>query len=79
MPDTPDTSREAVERLRQLVAMHGDYADFDTLRALLAERDRLRDALRNLLQDTQHDHHNCGDADCPVLLARAALKGGGDE
>jgi hypothetical protein len=35
----PDTSREAVVRLRKLVAMCGDDADIGTLRALLAERD----------------------------------------
>jgi hypothetical protein len=31
-----------VERLTKLVAMHGDDADADTLRALLVERDALR-------------------------------------
>ena len=30
-------------------------------------------ALRNLLADTQHAEHNCGDEDCPVAKARALL------
>jgi len=31
------------------------------------------EALRNLLADTQHAEHNCGDEDCPVAKARALL------
>jgi hypothetical protein len=38
-----------------------------------AQRDRLRAALRDLLEDTQHKHHNCADTDCPVKRAREAL------
>lgn len=30
-------------------------------------------ALRALLADTQHSKHNCGDPDCPVDAARAAI------
>ena len=30
-------------------------------------------ALRNLLADTQHAEHNCGDEDCPVAKARAYI------
>lgn len=44
---------------------------------LLAEKDaeiaRLREALAGLLNDTQHSEHNCGDPQCPVDAARAAL------
>lgn len=49
MPDV-DTSREAVERLRKLVAMHANAVTIATLRALLEEReeqDRLIDAIWN--------------------------------
>jgi len=35
--------------------------------------DALVEALRNLLADTQHAEHNCGDEDCPVAKARALL------
>ncbi|WP_368416647.1 hypothetical protein [Falsiroseomonas sp.] len=38
-----------------------------------AEVERLRTALRDLLADAQNTNHICGDADCPVALARAAL------
>lgn len=32
-------------------------------------------ALRELLADTPHANHNCGDPDCPVDRARAVLGG----
>lgn len=35
--------------------------------------DALVEALRNLLADTQHAEHNCGDEDCPVAKAHALL------
>jgi hypothetical protein len=38
----------------------------DTVRALV-------EALDGLLEDTQHATHHCGDPDCPVDAARAAL------
>ena len=58
-----------------------DYfiANADTKRemafiALAVNRyDALVEALRNLLADTQHAEHNCGDEDCPVAKARALL------
>ena len=45
----------------------------DTMFEAANEIERLRAALRGLLADTQHAEHDCGDADCPVALARAAL------
>lgn len=33
----------------------------------------LADALSDLLADTQHENHYCGDDDCPVRVARVAL------
>ena len=33
----------------------------------------LVEALRNLLEDTQHSEHECVDKDCPVAVARAVL------
>lgn len=66
---------DEIERLRKdkeglliLLAMTEDAAAGHQERA-----EMLRTALRNLLADTQHANHNCGDADCPVALARAAL------
>ena len=58
-----------------------DYpiADADTKRkaAFIAlavnNHDAIMEALRNLLADTQHAEHNCGDEDCPVAKARALL------
>lgn len=48
----------------------------DTLTRVIAERDKLRDALKNLLEDTQHtEHEDCEDGPCPVREARAVLKG----
>lgn len=43
---------------------------------LKAEIGRLRAALRDLLADTQHARHACGDPDCPAARARAVLEGG---
>ena len=51
-------------------------ADTDRIEALNAEVARLREALKDLLEDTQHSKHHCGDEDCPVDRARDAL---GDE
>ena len=46
----------------------------DTLTRVTAERDRLREALKNLLEDTQHaEHEDCEDGPCPVREARASL------
>lgn len=39
----------------------------------VAEIARMREALAGLLADTQHSGHKCGDNDCPVAAARAAL------
>ena len=42
---------------------------------LEAENAKLREALRNLLNDTQHaEHPDCEDGPCPVREARAALE-----
>jgi hypothetical protein len=55
----------------------------DKLVCLLAERDieigKLEAVLAALLEDTQHSEHICPDDDCPVRLARAALKEDSDE
>jgi hypothetical protein len=45
------------------------------LDAMVAEVRRLRDALEDLLDDTQHSEHDCGDTDCPVARAHAVLRG----
>jgi len=43
---------------------------------LEVENERLREALKDLLEDTQHKDHDCGDEKwCPVIKARAALEG----
>jgi hypothetical protein len=42
---------------------------------LKAQVEKMREALRTLLNDTQHKEHNCGDMEyCSVLLARTALE-----
>jgi hypothetical protein len=40
---------------------------------LIAAAPDLLEALKLLLEDTQHKTHDCGDACCPVGIARAAL------
>ena len=49
------------------------------LRRLHSVNQELVDALKNLLEDTQHaEHEDCNDGPCPVREARAALaKAGG--
>lgn len=44
---------------------------------LIAAAPDLIDALEALLEDTQHAEHDCGDPDCPVRKARAALEKAG--
>jgi hypothetical protein len=46
----PEEAAYEIERLRKLVVMHGDDADATTLRALRAERDRLRAGLMRVIQ-----------------------------
>ena len=63
---------EAAAELRRLHAANIDCVDH--FNALKAERDELLEALKDLLEDTEHKNHNCGDEDwCPVLRARAAI------
>jgi len=52
------------------------YVRADIHEKALARIAELEVALRDLLDDTQHIDHDCGDDEyCPVLAARAALKG----
>lgn len=54
-----------------MVALHNTT---EVLKQVVAERDALREALKNLLEDTQHaEHEDCEDGPCPVREARAAL------
>ena len=75
MPDYPTpTSLEAAAaaELRRLYAANIDCVDH--FNAIKAERDELLEVLKDLLEDTEHKNHNCGDEDwCPVLRARAAI------
>lgn len=44
------------------------------LRRLHELNQELVEALKDLLEDTEHKHHSCGDKDwCPVLRAHAAI------
>lgn len=46
----------------------------EAIEGLIAENAKLREALRNLLEDTQHaEHEDCEDGPCPVREARATL------
>jgi len=40
---------------------------------LIAAAPDLLEALEELMEDTQHKHHDCGNDDCPVRRARAAI------
>jgi DNA repair exonuclease SbcCD ATPase subunit len=60
---------EACERARE---ERDHYRD--KYHSLKAEIERLRAVLEGLLQDTQHRNHDCGDEDCPVKIAREALR-----
>jgi len=84
-----DTSREAVELLALICVEANGYTLLErsekiaaTLRALLAERDRLRKALNFYACACKYDGEDCDnalDAAYCGRIARAALKGGGDE
>ena len=69
--------RAEVERLMGcLTTANANHEQFE--RQWYLERDRaerLAEALRDLLNDTQHKDHDCGDERwCPVIAARAALE-----
>lgn len=70
---------DIVERLRADGALAGYYDAPAIQREAADEIERLRSALRDLLADTPHADHNCGDPDCPVDRARAALRGNGHD
>jgi hypothetical protein len=66
-----------IETLKAEVAAQRTRSDAMTGEAIKheARAERLAEALRGLLNDTQHKDHNCGDAEwCPVIAARAALE-----
>ena len=72
--------KDAMEKLNKLVLEHSTYEpkmSNDDIDSKTMKKDveiaMLRDALKSLLDDTQHKHHNCGEDDCPVLVARNAL------
>ena len=46
----------------------------ENLRLAKEENEKLRDALKYLLSDTQHAEHNCGDDRCPVDYALVRLR-----
>lgn len=50
-----------------------DVSDAVLLRCPLVNTQLLA-SLQNLVDDTQHCDHDCGDADCPVRQAREAIK-----
>jgi hypothetical protein len=69
--------RAEVERLRSINSALCRKSNSHLIDAARWEEraERLAEALRGLLNDTQHKDHNCGDAEwCPVIAARAALE-----
>ncbi len=68
-----------VERLlrERRINLDGGIRDTERIANLEALNAELLEALKELLQDTQHVNHNCGDeAWCPVIKARAAIAKG---
>jgi thiamine pyrophosphate-dependent acetolactate synthase large subunit-like protein len=75
------------ERLVTVLRMDGDVVTQERVEFTVTDESRARaaldachaeelaEALRNLLEDTQHRNHGCGDTpeNCPVLAARALL------
>lgn len=60
-------------QITKIIASHREEAE----EPLRVEINRLRKALRDLLDDTQHTGHDCGDEEwCPVIAARKAIEGG---
>lgn len=67
---------DIVKRLRAVdhMSVEDCFLQSHLLAQAADEITRLRAALRGLLADTQHAEHRCGDEDCPVAIARAALR-----
>ena len=66
-----ETVLAQIDRIRELDALGVQHAG--ELAAAHEENARLREALRRLLDDSQHSEHRCGDPYCPVDYARVAL------
>ena len=64
------TNGPTIKLRAALAALEAELAAPPDLAARVAE---LEAALRNLLNDTQHSEHHCGDEACPVSIARAVL------
>ena len=45
----------------------------ERIEQLQVTNQELLEALKALVQDSQHAEHDCGDRDCPVLKARALI------
>jgi len=73
MSDTPKT--DAVTRSAQYWPISAEVVPVHFARAQERRIHDLSSALRELLQDTQHVNHNCGDGPdlCPVLNAQQVL------
>lgn len=78
----PEPTRDELARLRdenanlqrENIRINGIIdQQAERFESLETEIERLRTVLANLLEDTQHVEHDCGDADCPVEIARQFL------
>lgn len=66
-----DWANASLERTRELEAKIETYKQWH-----YDNRQRIKElekALKNLLEDTQHSEHYCGDEDCPVAVAKRVL------
>jgi hypothetical protein len=73
----PEWAEQEIERLTAELA---DCKESDRLiERLQARVGELEGAIAALLEDTQHSEHICPDDDCPVRLAKAALKEESDD
>ncbi len=72
LADWLQSRAESIEQVKAAALLRTQH---ERITALEADRAMLREALKNLLDDTQHaEHPDCEDGPCPVREARTALE-----
>lgn len=65
-----------IDRLKEIISYIPKVPTEPYEQAMAKEIVELKNALKDLLFDTQHSNHNCGDERCPVEQARKILDRG---
>ncbi len=71
-----DLDKRMDDMYRREFVMHAEEFEHQSRYHIIERVRELEKGLKDLLEDTQHVDHDCGDKEnCPVLLARKLLQG----